>query len=111
MARRLVEMIDENRREMLGPGEYAKPMIERLNQRLADYAELPDGEEGPGYSALRLFADNVLAGIPEENRKWMTEQLIEVEAPRTLEHLYKGLRDQVVAADGGSGEESARGEG
>ena len=95
MAKRLVEMVTENQFEMLGPGDYKNDLIKHLNSRLADYAELTYTDEGPGYSALRYFAEKVVEELPEENRRWITEQIVEVEAPDTIKNLFKGLRDQI----------------
>ena len=94
-AKRLVEMIAENQYEMLGPGDYKNQLISHFNARLADYADFTYTDEGPGYSALRYLAEKVVAGLPEENRQWITEQIVEVEAPDTIKNLFKGLRDQI----------------
>ena len=95
VAQRVIAMIEENQLEIMGPGDYRQAIIERFNKRFADYADLTYTEEGPGYSALRYFAERVVAGLPEENRAWVMEQIIEVEAPNTIENLFKGLRDQL----------------
>ena len=98
-AKRLVEMISENQFEMLGPGDYKNELVNHLNSRLADYAELTYTDEGPGYSAMRYFAERVVAGLPEENQRWMAEQLVDVEAPDTVNNLFKALRNQIPDED------------
>jgi len=95
MAKRLAEIIEENQFELLGPGDYRRCFIDLLNSRLADYAELSYTEDGPGYSALRYFGERVAAGLDADNQKWVIEQVVEIEAPKTIEHLRKGLRDLI----------------
>jgi hypothetical protein len=88
---RLIGMITENQQEMLGPGEYRKPLIDTFNHRFADYAELGWDEDGPSFGAMRYLASQVVDCLPQENRAWIEQQLIEIEAPKAIENLMKGL--------------------
>lgn len=101
MARKLIETMDENRTEWLGPGEYRAPFLERLNERLGAYAEFSFVDGQPGYPALRYFGSCVAALMGSDNR-WVIEQVMEVEAPEMLKGLKKGMNDLLAQQDAAS---------
>jgi len=95
MALRFADIIEENLRELAGPGDYRTPFINLLNQRSSDYAELSYGPEGPGYSFLRYLADQVADAVGDQANKWVKEQVIEIEAPEAFKLMSKSFKDQI----------------
>lgn len=105
VAGHLAATMENNQRDLLGPGEYRKPFIDALNTRFEEYAEYecPAGE--PGYPCLRFFATKVadaMAGADNSgDNKWVVEQMMDIEAPAMV-RLVKKLVDQTVSAGAGT---------
>lgn len=87
--------MEDNRRDVEGPGEYKQVFIDLLNQRLDEYSECAyDAEEGASFVMRRLFGDHVTKLMGEKNQQWVTAQLIDIEVPdlcRTLDTAVPNL--------------------
>ncbi len=115
LAGQLVRTMVDNRTEELGEGDYAGPFIEMLNERLDGYAEYKFINGTPSYNFLRHLGLSVHAilGSDEGDNKWVTEQVMEVEAPELLKAFTKVFNDlfeqneaaEAAAAEEGGGEE------
>ena len=94
-ARHLAATMENNQRDLLGPGDYRQPFIDLLNTRFEEYAsfEYPGGE--PGFPCLRFFAAKVSDVMAVSNNKWVIEQIMDIEAPEMV-RLIKKLVDQTV---------------
>lgn len=97
VAGHLAATMENNQRDLLGPGEYRKPFIDALNARFGEYAEFecPGGE--PSYACLRFFATKVSDAMAGGDNKWVVEQMMDIEAPEMVS-LVKKLVDQTVDA-------------
>jgi len=97
VVRHLATTMENNQRDLLGPGEYRKPFIDLLNARFGEYAgfEYRDGE--PDYACLRFFAAKVADAMAGGDNKWVIEQVMEIEAPEMV-RLVKKLIEQAAAA-------------
>jgi hypothetical protein len=98
VVRHLAATMENNQRDLLGPGEYRKPFIDLLNARFGEYAgfEYRDGE--PGYPCLRFFAGKVADAMASGDNKWVVEQVMDIEAPEMV-RLVKKLIEQTAAAE------------
>ena len=102
LALHVAATLADNQQELLGPGDYQRVFVERLNAEIPDYADLNYGEDGPGYRFTRYFGDKVLALVGEEKaNKWVIDQVMEIEAPAATDTLRKSLGNLLrgVAAD------------
>jgi hypothetical protein len=52
---------------------------------------MPDGE--PGYAMKRYFGERIAAVMGEQDNKWITDQVMEIEVPETLKPLNKALNE------------------
>jgi hypothetical protein len=97
VAGHLAATMENNQRDLLGPGEYRKPFIDLLNARFEEYAgfECPGAE--PGYPCLRFFATKVSDAMASGDNKWVVEQMMDIEAPEMV-RLIKKLVEQTVEA-------------
>jgi len=97
VVRHLAATMENNQRDLFGPGEYRKPFIDLLNARFEEYAgfEVPGGE--PGYPCLRFFAAKVSDAMASGDNKWVVEQMMDIEAPEMV-RLVKKLAEQMVEA-------------
>ena len=94
LALRLAATLEENSRDLLGPGDYRGPFIERLNQRSAEYAEFKFTREGPSYPFTRHFGFEVqqLMGDSQENR-WVIDQIMDKDAPEIYKQFKRIVRN------------------
>ena len=84
--------MEDNRRDVQGPGEYKQAFIDLLNRRLDEYSECAYSEEdGPSFVMRRLFGDHVGNVVGPKNQKWVTAQIIDIEVPEILRTLDKSV--------------------
>ena len=97
VAGHLAATMENNQRDLLGPGDYRKPFIDALNARFGEYAEFecPGGE--PSYACLRFFATKVSEAMASGDNKWVVEQMMDIEAPEMVRVVRK-LIEQTVEA-------------
>jgi hypothetical protein len=97
VAGHLAATMENNQRDLLGPGEYRKPFIDALNARFGEYAEFecPGGE--PSYACLRFFATKVSDAMADGDNKWVVEQMMDIEAPEMV-RLVRKLIEQTLEA-------------
>jgi len=97
VVRHLAATMENNQRDLLGPGEYRKPFIDLLNARFAEYAGFAYAGAEPGYPCLRFFAAKVADAMASGDNKWVVEQMMDIEAPEMVS-LVRKLIEQTVEA-------------
>jgi hypothetical protein len=93
----LAATMENNQRDLLGPGEYRKPFIDALNTRFGEYAEFECSGGEPSYACLRFFATKVSDAMAGGDNKWVVEQMMDIEAPE-MALLVRKLIEQTVEA-------------
>ncbi|GIK26846.1 MAG: hypothetical protein BroJett006_30920 [Betaproteobacteria bacterium] len=106
LARRMAEAIEDNADMLLTasePGACRRHFLEVFNAAGADYAEYSCDEKGPDFGFRRAYAARVREGMPEKDKNWVYDQVMEIEAPEGVKAIQKTL-------DGlfGGGEKPAR---
>ena len=90
LAQKCAKHMEDNKRDVIGPGEYRQVFIDLLNQRMADYAEFGySDEEGPSFGMKRFFGDQVKLCFNAEDQKWVSSQVIDIEVPEIMTHLKR----------------------
>lgn len=110
---KLADTYHDNRVDAEGRGQdFKKPFIDTINGRMADYAafRFEDGE--PGYGFKRYLGECVTNTMGPRDRKWISDQVMEIEVPDMLKTLKKGLNDLLEprvtqAGDGAPGASAA----
>ncbi|NCA69997.1 MAG: hypothetical protein EOM91_07785 [Sphingobacteriia bacterium] len=94
LAKKLIEHVQDNAQDLLGPGEYGAAFVARLNTRADDYAEFQLADDGPSYAFLRHlgFEIQALMGDTEENR-WVIDQVMDKDGWDAYKRFAKALRD------------------
>jgi hypothetical protein len=94
LALRLAGHMQENTEELLGPGDYGKPFIERLNERGVEYSEFGYTEDGPSYPFLRHLGFEIqgVMGDRGENR-WVIDQVMDRDGPDVAKRLQRATLD------------------
>lgn len=94
LAMKMADTYHDNRVDAEGRGQDYRPgFIDILNQRLADYAECSFDNGEPGYEFKRYLGECVTRVMGDRDRKWISDQVMEIEVPEMLKTLKKGLGD------------------
>jgi hypothetical protein len=94
LARRLASLVEENFGTLLEdmpPGEPTRHVLDLFNRRSADYAEFDYTPDGPDFGFKRYFAACLREGLPEKDRLWVVDQVMDIEVPEALKALDKTL--------------------
>jgi hypothetical protein len=97
VVRHLAATMENNQRDLLGPGEYRGPFIDLLNTRFGEYAGFAYSGVEPGYPCLRFFAGKVADAMAGGDNKWVVEQMMDIEAPEMVRLVGK-LIEQTLEA-------------
>lgn len=82
----------DNMKEFAGPGEYRQQFIDLLNRRIEDYAEFKyDDTDGPSFPMRRFFGNLIAERMGEKNKRWVADQIIDVEVPNLMDELNKAV--------------------
>ena len=94
LAQRMAVAIEENRDmlfEDVPPGQCQKNFLELFNQRGADYGDHGYTDQGPDFGFRRCFAACLQEVLPEKDRLWAIDQVMEIESPAAIKALEKTL--------------------
>ena len=98
VVRHLAATMENNQRDLHGPGEYREPFIDLLNTRFGEYAGFAYSGAEPGYPCLRFFAGKVSDAMASGDNKWVVEQMMEIEAPEMVRLIRKLIEQTVEVA-------------
>lgn len=101
LANRLADILIDNRDDLLGlpsdstsrPARGKDDFIDLLNLRSLDYADFRCEAGQIDYGFRRYLADRLCYVVGEYDTVWVHDQVMEIEAPRAVELLQKGLRE------------------
>lgn len=94
LALKTADTYHENRVDAEGRGQdFRQPFIGKLNLRLAEYAEFRFEAGEPGYAFTRYLGECVTNSMGPKDRKWISDQVMEIEVPNMMKTLKKGLKD------------------
>jgi len=94
LAVKMADTYHDNRVDAEGRGQDFRPgFIEVLNQRLANYAECSFDDGLPGYEFKRYLGECVTHVMGDRDRKWVSDQVMDIEVPEMLKNLKKSLKN------------------
>lgn len=101
LANRVAEHQAENQHEWLGKPvkEYKDIVIERLNQRAAEYSDFHYTGVDTSFSFILHLGQCMREVMDEKDKTWVVDQIMAIEVPEAvamLEKAMKGLFDDVV---------------
>ncbi len=91
IAQRLADTYQDNMTDVAGKGDYRSPFTNRLNSRMSDYAEFIFEDDQPGYAMRRYFGQQVTETMGPKDKKWISDQVMEIEVPEAIKGLKKAL--------------------
>jgi hypothetical protein len=108
LALKTADTYHDNRVDAEGRGrDFRQPFIDKLNLRMAEYAEFRFENAEPGYAFKRFLGECVTNTMGPRDRKWISDQVMEIEIPEMLKTLKKGIKDLFESgASAGSSQEA-----
>lgn len=109
LALKTADFYHDNRSDIEGRGsDYRDGFIDRLNRRLADYADFAFEDGQPGYAFKRYLGEKVTEAMGPKDRKWISDQVMEIEVPEMLKTLERGLKNLFETSAQDSQQEEGR---
>ena len=94
LVRRSAQFVEDNREmriEPLAAGDSAAAFVDRYNRRGEDYAACDFGDDGPDFGFRRVFAAGMQELLPEKDRLWAIDQVMDIEVPEAVKALRRTL--------------------
>ena len=95
IAQRLADTYQDNMTDVSGNGDYRGLFIAKINQRVSDYADFAFEDDAPGYAMRRYFGQQVTETMGPKDKKWISDQVMDIEVPEATKGLKKALKDLV----------------
>jgi hypothetical protein len=92
VAAHLIEAMEGNQIDLLGPAEYRAGLVTMLNERISGYAGCGFTDAGPGYDFKVMLGQKVVEVMAASDAKWVVEQVIDIEAPMVVEKLMPAVQ-------------------
>ncbi len=99
---RLAEVVEDNAEMLLmpaAPGTCRQHFLQLFNTSGDDYADFAYADDGPDFGFRRCFADRLRAAVPEKDRLWICDQVMEIEVPEAVAVLEKTLAGLFAPVD------------
>jgi len=101
MAKAMAQTMQGNMEDFLGNGAYKPDLINTLNLRMNEFSRFSYSKEsGPSFPMLRYFGECITAVVGERQKKWVTTQIIDIEAPDAIKTLKRGLANLLPDEEG-----------
>lgn len=102
LALRLAEVVEDNAEMLISnspPGWCRQHFLDLFNQAGGDYAEFDFDDHGPDFGFRRCFASRIREGVPEKDKTWVYDQVMEIEVPEGVKALEKTLAGLFSSSD------------
>jgi hypothetical protein len=83
----------ENKSERISDGNHWKDFIDKYNSRSKDYSKYGFDSHEPDYHFYRYFAERIQKAMTEADSKWIVQQMIEIQAPKTYKEVEKSVKN------------------
>lgn len=100
LALNLAKTMHDNRRDVNegqaeDQADYKAQFIEVLNERMGEYAGFNFDQGEPGFQLRRRVGEHVTEVMGEKDRKWVTDQIMDIEIPDALQTFKKVARNLI----------------
>lgn len=97
LALNLAKTMHDNRMDFVEENErgtdYKGQFIDLLNARMAEFAEFSFQDNEPGFQLKRRVGDHVTAVMGDKDKKWITDQVLDIEIPDAMKTFKRVARD------------------
>lgn len=94
LAQRMAEAIEDNSDMLLvevTPGKCRQHFLDLFNRRGTEYGDHGYTADGPDFGFRRCFSACLKEVLPEKDRLWAVDQVMEIESPEAIKALEKTL--------------------
>lgn len=93
-AKKIADHVQDNARDFGGPADYRTPFIEKVNQRMEDYADCKWNSDShtAGFSMARVFGSYTANALGSRDQKWALDYLQQVLMPDFMNTYKKTIR-------------------
>ena len=94
LALNLSKTMHDNRQDVNEDREdYKAAFIQMMNERMGEYAGFSFDGEAPGFQLRRRVGEHVTEVMGEKDKKWVTDQVMDIEIPDALKTFKKVTRN------------------
>jgi hypothetical protein len=96
LAMNLAKTMHDNRRDVNEDADdidYRSAFVAMLNERMEEYAGFNFDQGEPGFQLRRRVGEHVTEVMGEKDRKWVTDQVMDIEIPDALKTFNKVARN------------------
>lgn len=98
-ARSAAGIVNDNRRDIQGSGDYSAAFVGLLNTRMQAYAEMSFNDGEPGFNMRCYLGDRMAEKMGPKYNRWIQDQILQIEAPDALVGLKRALNNVLGDAD------------
>lgn len=93
-AKKIADHVQDNARDFGGPADYRTPFIEKVNQRMEDYADCSWNSDSntAGFSMARVFGNHTANALGSRDQKWALDYVQQVLMPDFMTTYKKTIR-------------------
>ena len=98
LAMNLAKTMHDNRRDVNEDSadiDYRAAFVAMINERMNEYAGFSFDQGEPGFQLRRRVGEHVTEVMGEKDRKWVTDQVMEIEIPDALKTFKKVARNLI----------------
>jgi hypothetical protein len=85
----------ENKADRIGEGNHWKDFIDIYNSRSKDYSDYGFNNGEPDYRFYRYFAEKIQKSMTDTDSKWIVQQMIEIQAPKTYKEVETSVNNLI----------------
>jgi hypothetical protein len=102
---KMAEILESNIHDVMNDHDhpYVEAILDKFNQRWADYAEFDFDPENPSFLVKRYLAGCIREVLEARDQSWIADQIIEIEAPAFLSPIKKQVEAFYPKYQGGQG--------
>lgn len=97
-ARKMADHVQDNARDFHGSGDYRSPFIDKMNQRMDDYADFSFTNRKPGFNFTLYLGNKIMEAMGEKDNKWISDHVQAIEIPELLQSFNKGIKGLGIGA-------------
>ncbi len=94
LVEKLAEIVEDNAgmlNEPVAVGACRRHFVSLYNEASAIYAQYDYGPQGPDFGLRRALAERIRRLLPEQDRCWLPDQIIEIEVPTAIDYLNRTM--------------------
>lgn len=93
LAKYSAQHFQENKAADMAEGEYYLDFLQTFNKRTEHYSKFGFMDGEPNNNFLCYFGEKIKEIVSEKDKKWIAQQMIEIQAPKAFEKLKESVNN------------------